>query len=955
MVDIIVPVYGNLQVLKPCIEAVFRRTYWPFRLTIVDDASDSETQAWIKDISEKNPAIQYLQNNRNRGFAATVNRGIRATSNGYVCVLNSDVLVTPQWLMKMLLALNADPKNMIVNPVTNNTAEINVPLQEGCSYLDMNRGLESVSSHQYPEIMPTGFCMMFPRQLVKEIGYLDEGYVSFGEETAYWMETITYLKNGEYPRWRAVLADDTYVFHERGTSFSSLGDVEHMAKRQAGSQRFKRLWPQYKDWRNNFNLEQSIGPVRMEMPKIVLQNSKTKYNVAFVVHSASYCGGMRYIADIVNVMNEQDINAKVVLVHREPKKKTEILGELRSAPIIFQSPIEAIEKFSEEVFSNGIVVAASNELVPIVSSITQSEPDLTSVLFAQSADPLIAPDKNTAKALLQTYGMVDCTITVSSFLDNYIKAQGVTPIGYVNPGVDTNLFYARDRSLGDDRPTLLMSLNNSGPFRGVSRGIDLAKAVLALAHRNNEEVRVMAYGVTSVKDCTEIIGLGPLSQSRIANLLGTEVDVFCDPSYVHSYGLPALEALASGCNVVSWDNGGVRDYLKHEENGLLFAEHAPVETVASAIYDLLQSKQRGKNPAALHRFSSVKAFIELLERGLSLYNPSRKINIITPHLRKHGGPTTIVDIANSLSAFGHQVNLYTIHTDINPEIVETIKVPLRVDWQNLSPCDVLICNSDNEQANLFANHPNAKKKVMLKLSHNPRFKVLEENGLKEKWDTIITSSNWLKQVCEKPLEDWNHPPHPATRVGWVHYGHSTFNCSLENKPERPKIVINTLIHAHPLKGTSISLAAMKGVKEKRMNEIHMVGMGEWPKFKEDCPNWLQYMFELTRPQFAQAMSQTDIWVSSSLSEGLGRMALEAMSASCAVIMSDTGAEYAVDGENCLIVPPNDPEAVEAAINILIEDPELRAKIAMGGYQTASKMADPSVYLNEVNKVIQGLF
>ena len=195
-VDIVLPVYNGLNVLIPCIHSVLTRTQWPFKLIVVDDASpDEATREWLTKFEAEYPQHTVLRNKKNRGFAATVNRGIEFGDSPYVCLLNSDVMVTKGWLMKMVMALESDERNKIVNPCTNNTALINVPLQQGYDYQDMNRAFEKMSHHLYPEVMPTGFCFMFPRSLVEEIGLFDEGYGSYGEE-ALALDTPILTSNG---------------------------------------------------------------------------------------------------------------------------------------------------------------------------------------------------------------------------------------------------------------------------------------------------------------------------------------------------------------------------------------------------------------------------------------------------------------------------------------------------------------------------------------------------------------------------------------------------------------------------------------------------------------------------------------------------------------------------------------------------------------------------------------
>jgi glycosyltransferase involved in cell wall biosynthesis len=217
LVDIILPVHNAIHIVKPCVEAVLARTHWPFRLTIVDDASDGLVHGELERLAEDNQNIELITNKKNRGFAATVNAGIKATKGEYVVLLNSDVIVTERWLTKMMMALKADPRNQIVCPATNNTAVVEVPMAQGSSYLGMNRVLEQFAVRAYPEIMPTGFCFLFARSLTEKIGLFDEAYKNFGEETDFWMKTISYVEGSDYPRYRAVMADDTYVFHERDT------------------------------------------------------------------------------------------------------------------------------------------------------------------------------------------------------------------------------------------------------------------------------------------------------------------------------------------------------------------------------------------------------------------------------------------------------------------------------------------------------------------------------------------------------------------------------------------------------------------------------------------------------------------------------------------------------------------------------------------------------------------
>jgi len=961
-VDIILPVYDGVYILEPCLKALAKNTHWPYTLTIVNDASpDVLTTQYLEDLKNKT-GISVLTNKKNKGFSASVNRGVNSTENPYVCVLNSDVLVTDGWLTKMVLALESDERNKIVNPCTNNTALINVEMQEGFSYKDMNRALELSSSRLYPEIMPTGFCFMFYRSLVDELGMFDEGFDSYGEETDFWMRVISHVRGGEYPRWKAVLADDAYLFHERGSSFSALGNQEHMGKRQTGSARFHSIWPSYKQWSRTFDVKAIMAPIRAKLPDSMKETKK--YNVTFVVYHAGYCGGMSVITDLVNEYIERDVNATVCLIKRNKDQKTGYMGELRTAPIVFESPKDFVDTFSDRVFNKGIVFAATNELVQPVADLCAGSPDLIPCLFSQSYDVELSPPER-LEEIKASYGKISNAICASSWVAKIIEEEhNIKPFGVIKPGVTPKIFHPRDRKKGDDRPTLMIPLINSYPFKGYDRGVNLAKHFLSICRRNKKEVRVFAYGVNNVPECSGIIGLGDVSQTRLANLLSNEVDIFCDPSYIHSYGLPSLEALASGASVVSWDNKGIREYS--DDAVKIFPYDAEPTILANYIYNNLFKGEKDvfsrERPVTIQRREdAVESFIDLVENKFSLKNDSKSISIITPHLRKHGGPSTILHLANGLKNKGHSVDLYTVYPDINPEVLEPCQVPIHLDWKNVKECDILISNSDNEHNNFFVSQEQVKHKIMLKLSHNPRFQALEDQSLHLPWDAIVTSTDWLVDVCKNPRVDegWTHGPKDATRIGWFHYGHELFNCPPTSRKYGAiesgiPIRIGFLAHQHPLKGTKEALRALGFIKEKYKDRVAIVGIGEWPDFKKQKPEWCAYAFSQSRTQMATLMQSVDIWLGASYTEGLGRLALEAMSSGAAVIVTDTGAEFAEDKKNCLVVGRGNTASMVKAIDNLISDKVLFSEIAKKGYETACSYANDNAYIDVLNEVIQNV-
>ncbi len=65
--------------------------------------------------------------------------------------------------------------------------------------------------------------------------------------------------------------------------------------------------------------------------------------------------------------------------------------------------------------------------------------------------------------------------------------------------------------------------------------------------------------------------------------------------------------------------------------------------------------------------------------------------------------------------------------------------------------------------------------------------------------------------------------------------------------------------------------------------------------------------------------------------------LEAMACGTPVVVSDSGGvrDFAEDGENCVVVPARNPEALAEGIVRLLGDRELRARLGEAGVAAAS--------------------
>ena len=101
--SIIIPVLNQLDCFKELMESIYNYTKkGSYELVIIDNGSDNQTKEYIQLLDVDIVII----NKTNRGVAKAWNDGIKVATTDKYLILNSDIVVCPDWFVNMVKGLD---------------------------------------------------------------------------------------------------------------------------------------------------------------------------------------------------------------------------------------------------------------------------------------------------------------------------------------------------------------------------------------------------------------------------------------------------------------------------------------------------------------------------------------------------------------------------------------------------------------------------------------------------------------------------------------------------------------------------------------------------------------------------------------------------------------------------------------------------------------------------------
>ena len=632
-VDIIIYVHNALEDIRRCLESVLANTCQPYSLIIVYDGSEVDTNVFLSEFMKCQPGV-LIQNKVAAGYTKAVNLGLNASTGEFVVLLNSDTIVTPLWLDRLVECAQSKKEIGVVGPLSNRASWQSVPhvfdtdgdwtdnlLPDGWPVNKFANEVAVVSSRTYPEVgFINGFCFLIKRVLIDKVGIFDEITFSkeYGGENDFCMRAVA-------AGWTIAIADDCYVYHAQSKIDSHdkrfclsekswgllaakhgqavldtlLSKSQHHPLLEFIRKRCENI-PELKSYRDN-SIRQFAGK-----------------RVLFLLAACQAGGGGNIILMEAAAMREMGIDARTAnLAQNRPY--FEANHPENQVPVIYLSDPDDLINYADDFDA---IIATLYLTVFWLKPLLSLPKRPIFGYYMQDYEPDFFPKTST------DYKIAKSSYSLSHQLHIFTKTQwncnklieetGIKS-SVIGISFDVDNFHPSSNFSENNVLRIIAMVRPTTPRRAPEMTMKVLQRI-KLKFTNNVDIVVFGVndndpGYLSLDRNFDHRCVGELNAAEVSELIRS-ADIFVDCSTFQAMGLTSMEAMASNTCVVGPIHGGLKEIIQNKFDGLLVDttdENAIVDAVSILINDENIRNALRHNALRIVRHSPVIAAANILK------------------------------------------------------------------------------------------------------------------------------------------------------------------------------------------------------------------------------------------------------------------------------------------------------------------------------------------------------
>ncbi len=216
LVDVILVNFNRVQLTSRCIEALQRQDFPRLRINVVDNGSTDGSSEVLRGRFQ---TVRIIESNRNLGFAAGCNLGLRlslADRVPFVWLLNNDTEPAPSALSHLVRKLENDSVLGAVGSVLVSKSDQSVQAWGGGT-VNLHTGVCRETETPPPPctMYLTGASLLIRSQTLRDVGLFDEAFF------LYW-EDVDLCLRIKQKGWGLAVAEESIVVHHQGATAGHL-------------------------------------------------------------------------------------------------------------------------------------------------------------------------------------------------------------------------------------------------------------------------------------------------------------------------------------------------------------------------------------------------------------------------------------------------------------------------------------------------------------------------------------------------------------------------------------------------------------------------------------------------------------------------------------------------------------------------------------------------------------
>lgn len=593
LVSVIIPYYNLAATIDETLQSLDCQTFKDFETILVNDGStDSVSIKKLKQIKKSRPDLMII-NQANQGVAATRNNGIGHSEGKYIICLDSDDILLPTYIEKVVIELETNPDVSVVT-----------------SYMEMFGVKNEIYKHAKYDPLE-----LFKNNMVitaagfrKKVWELSGGYKSkIGyEDWEYWINLA------EYGFWAKQIAEPLFKYRIAMQS-RYVGDKnihwDNIKKIHA-------LHPKFKlKIKSILNKRKYISNITSPESAFINLNNKTQYNLVdsgrnsiLIAMPWMTFGGaetliLNFCREIKDVYNLHFITGLKSENEWEYKFK-EISPFVYHLSNLFDSEDLYLEFISNYISTHNINVlhmVHTDFVFKMLPEIKKRHPQLKIVItmFNDRVPHYFKPS-------IELNEYVDIYASDNSATANHYKQKlpGRKTVLTIPNGIDCyDIFNPTLFDRKAERTNLGLSENDIAVFfigrlseeKNPDVFLNAAKEVLGNNKKPAVKFFVIGDGAMRLVIEKQIASIGSKNikylgyQTDIARFLSA-ADIFVLPSSIEGFPLSILEAMAMKVVVVASDVGAVSDVLDNGRDGFII-KPGSAEDISRIIIKLYNNRE----------------------------------------------------------------------------------------------------------------------------------------------------------------------------------------------------------------------------------------------------------------------------------------------------------------------------------------------------------------------------